>query len=299
MTAKNQDISASDFKQYQAFIYKMAGISYPDEKQSLLANRLRKRLSSTGIENYSQYLQLLKSCSPQGKKEVQEFLDAITTNETYFFRCDRHWQFFRDWLETKKQELAKKGSVEIRIWSAAASTGAEAYTMAIAITEAFGPKLDKVKLKIIGTDLNMSVLAEARAGVYSDYALRQTDPKIAKRFFTQLSDGSFQVQEKIRKMVSFEPHNLMQPFRKGPFDFVFLRNVMIYFDAPSKERVLANCHSALVKDGLLMLGESESLLNLDHMFKYMKPSIFSRCETKEEAVTVGSKRKPPAAKPRK
>lgn len=272
MVTDLKNLSDSTFKAFQTFIYDKAGIHYPDEKLGLLSNRIKTRLRRLKMDGYEGYLKILKA--GQAVDELQQFLNAITTNETYFFRCEKHWDFFREWLRHKKEEGRGKRNKSLSIWSAAASNGSEAYSIVITLQEILGPDFDGYRIEILGTDLNDAVLEEARQAIYRPYALGQTPAQVQKRYFKKLSDDEFQFEPKLKRMVKFTTHNLKDPLNHARFDFIFLRNVMIYFDIPSKENVLSHMRKVLVPGGFLVVGESESLLNLNHQMTYIQPSIF-------------------------
>lgn len=271
-----RDLTTAEFKQYHDLIYRIAGIHYPAEKRELLSNRIRKRLRATSESDYGSYLQ---SIGRPSSRELQNFLDSITTNETYFFRCQRHWDYFKSWLEEKKKEpdLRRNG---LRLWSAAASNGAEACTMLIVLHQVFGDNFGGMKVEILGTDLSTQILEEAHSGNFRPYALAQTSPDIVARYFTASdTKDQFQFDRRLLNSVRFEQHNLMEAMAgQKQFDAVFVRNVMIYFDQKSREHVLSNVLDSLQPGGLMIVGESESLLSVEHGFEYQKPSIFLKPE---------------------
>jgi chemotaxis protein methyltransferase CheR len=271
----DQDLSLEQFRRFHDFIYGKAGIHYPQEKLSLLSSRIRARMRATSIPTYDGYLTHLQT--PSGKPELQHFFDSITTNETYLFRCQRHWDLFEQWTRevAKKPETKARG---LRIWSAAASTGAEACTILISLEQTLGENFGGIPVRILGTDLNQSVLNEAKQAVYRPYALSQTPDRLVKRYFEDLGDERFQFDQKLLRNVTYRTHNLMDPMTEGPFDIIFLRNVMIYFDVPSKQKVLAHALAALRPGGILVVGESESLLQIEHGFVYKHPSWFQKPE---------------------
>ncbi len=272
--AMDRDLNQAEFQRLHDLIYRLAGIHYPSEKIALLSNRIRRRLKATGTTTYDAYLQLVQS--NRQPVEVQAFLDSITTNETYFFRCQRHWDFFKHWAQQRAADPATRRE-GFRIWSAAASTGAEAFTICIVLHQVLGDDFGGMPVEILGTDLSATILEEARAGVYRPYALAQTPPAVVKRYFTKQGAEELQFDRQLARRVTFVRHNLMEPLLGGrAFDFVFLRNVMIYFDVPSKEKVMRNAYAVTRPGGYLLVGESESLLNLEQPFEYVKPSIFQR-----------------------
>jgi chemotaxis protein methyltransferase CheR len=272
--AMERDLNQAEFQRYHDLIYKLAGIHYPAEKAALLSNRIRRRLRATKVTTYDAYLQIVQG--NQQPAEVQAFLDSITTNETYFFRCQRHWEFFREWATNRAKDPATRRD-GFRIWSAAASSGAEAYTICIVLHQVLGPNFGGVPVEILGTDLSQSILEEAREGVYRPYAVSQTPPDVVKKYFTRQGQEELLFDRQLARCVTFARHNLMEPLMGGrTFDFVFLRNVMIYFDVPSKEKVMRHAYAVTRPGGYLLVGESESLMNLDQPFTYVKPSVFQR-----------------------
>ena len=267
-----RDLTKPEFDRFHDRIYQIAGIHYPSEKLELLSNRIRRRLRASKAKDYESYLALIQ----HDAKELQSFLDSITTNETYFFRCQRHWDHFRQAIERRQADPVHKRE-PLRIWSAAASTGAEAYTILIVLQQVLGKGFGGVAVEVLGTDLCGTVLEEARTATFRAYALAQTPAEVKQQFFTRTDKDEYVVDRALHKHVQFQRHNLMEPLAGArPFDFVFLRNVMIYFDGKSRERVLQNVFAVTRPGGTLIVGESESLLSVKHGFQYVKPSIFVR-----------------------
>ena len=271
----DRDLTTTEFQRFHDLIYRTAGIHSPTEKLELLSNRIRKRIRAIGETSYDSYLMRIGLSS--GAQEMQAFLDSVTTNETYFFRCQRHWDHFREWLVEQKQdpELTRRG---LRLWSAAASNGAEACTMLIVLHQVLGEGFGGVPVEILGTDLSTEILAEAERAVFRPYALAQTPEACVKRYFSAADDGDgYAFDRSLLRHVRFRQHNLMERLTEpGRFDAVFIRNVMIYFDQASRERVLDHAFQVTRPGGLLVVGESESLLSVKHEFGYQKPSIFRK-----------------------
>ncbi|MEZ6038496.1 MAG: protein-glutamate O-methyltransferase CheR [Planctomycetota bacterium] len=268
----DRDLTREEFARYHDLIYKIAGIHYPTEKLELLSNRIRRRLRATNEASFDSYLRRIAQATET--KERQEFLNSITTNETYFFRCQRHWDHFRAWLEQKKLDPDTKRN-GLRLWSAAASNGAEACTMLIVLHQVFGEGFGGVNVEIVGTDLSTAILDEARAARFRPYALAQTQPQLVDKYFTRTDKDEYVFDRRLLQHVKFQQHNLMEKLPVAqPFDAVFVRNVMIYFDQESRERVLQHAFDLIRPGGLLIVGESESLLSVKHGFEYVKPSIF-------------------------
>lgn len=269
-----RDLTKDEFRRYHDYLYAKTGIHYPDEKIELLSNRIRKRLRATGCASYDAYLTRIQQ---RGEAvEQQMFFDSITTNETYFFRCQRHWDFFKSWAQQRHADPQTR-KLPVRVWSAASSTGAEAFTALIVLHQVYGPNFGGTQVEVFGTDLSQAVLAEAQKGVFSAYALSQTPPDVVKKHFAKVDKEDWLFDRELARHATFARHNLMDPLLgKGLFDFVFVRNVLIYFDAKSRERVLANCAQVMQPGAPILVGESESLMGTTHPFQYLKPSIFAK-----------------------
>lgn len=293
----DRDLTKDEFQRFHDYIYKVAGIHYPNEKIELLSNRIRKRLRATNTPNFDAYLARIQQ---RGEStEQQAFFDSITTNETYFFRCQRHWDFFKEWAQARYNDPAKRKE-PIRVWSAASSTGAEAFTALIVLQQVYGPNFGGTQVEVVGTDLSNAVLEEARKGVFSAYAVSQTPPDVVKKHFTKVDKEDYLFDRQLARHATFSRHNLMEPLAgKGTFDFVFVRNVLIYFDAPSREQVLKNCGTVMHPGAPLLVGESESLMGTKHPFQYLKPSIFVKPATTPATPASGAAATPAAATAKK
>jgi chemotaxis protein methyltransferase CheR len=251
-------LSDDDFHRFLALIYRVSGIRIPATKRVLVSNRLRRRLRATGITSFSAYYAHLTS--PAGKQEMPHFLDAITTNETYFFRDPHQYA----WLgETFLPEVAAQARQHsrprrLRIWSAAASNGAELYSIALTIEE-HRACLPGWPIALLGTDLSAAILDEARAGAYDERALRLVAPTLRQRYFSHdPARKRWTIRPEIRALATWKIHNLLSPLETaGPFDCVFLKNVLIYFDTASKQAVVRQVIDTLAPRGYLVLGPTE------------------------------------------
>ena len=252
-------LTPAEFKKMQELVYRHAGIAIGDEKVAMLSNRLRKRLKSLGMESFAQYYDLLKSCSPSDE-EFSHFLSTVSTNETYFFRNERLWEYvgtdlIKHLCQTKECQSPKRAA----FWSAACSTGAEAYTLAMVLRSEL-PRFDEWRVEIVGTDISQKVLDTAKAGSYQEYAVQKVDSRDRGRYFKYDDEANvFQLKDDIRKMVEFEFHNLRDAFKRNYFDVVFLRNVMMYFDYEMKERVLVNVFASMRPGALMITGDVDPL----------------------------------------
>jgi chemotaxis protein methyltransferase CheR len=262
-------ITDQEFRRFQQFIFDAAGITLPDSKKMLVSGRLGKRLSACEFETFSDYLKLLD----RGERpdEVQRAVDLLTTNETYFFRETKHFDFLRE------QILAVRGRTEIfRVWSAASSSGEEAYSIAMVLADCLGD----APWEVIGSDISMRVLAGAERALYTMERARHVPPAYLKRFCMKGSaefEGSLLIQRALRNRVEFKYVNLNEPLPEmGQFDIIFLRNVMIYFSDETKRQVVARLLSPLKKGGYFLVGHSESLNDISSAVRPVAPSIYRK-----------------------
>jgi chemotaxis protein methyltransferase CheR len=256
-------------RRFLELVREHTGITMEERKGAMLETRLRKRMRALGLGLYRDYLNLLEGRGA----EVQEFINLATTNETFFFRTTAVWDYFeKQFLPAWKGRESKR---PLRLWSAAASCGAEAYSLAMACEEA------RVEYEILGTDISTAILEEARLGAYDGRVaadLQAKRPAYRAKYFDG-KGGLLQVRPLLQKRVEFKAHNLFLPAPVSqPFDFVFLRNVLIYFSEPDQETVLRRMAAALRPEGLLALGESESLSRLDAPFSFVAPLIYRKEE---------------------
>lgn len=265
------EITDPEFKRFSALIYDIAGITLTDAKKVLLTGRLSKRLTALGIQNYTQYFKYVTD--PAHSDELQRMVDLLTTNETYFFREPQHFDF----LKQAVPALHKPGQA-FRVWSAAASIGAEAYTIAMILADKLGVDGD---WEILGTDISTSVIEQARRGHYRMEETKNIPAEYLKKYCLKgkgPQEGTFLVDRRLRQHVHFQPLNLNdEKMRKvGDFDIIFLRNVLIYFDIPTKQRVVNNLIPNLKRGGYLIVGHSESLNGITDALPQVKPTIYRR-----------------------
>jgi chemotaxis protein methyltransferase CheR len=271
-----KELTSTEFSCFQKFIYEMSGIRIPDTKRILLSNRVRRRLKAGGFDDYQSYFRYLKSTS--GRSELTGFLDTVTTNETSFFRTEKHFEWFQSEFINKMVTQARSGQRrrKLRIWSAACSTGEEPFSIAICLAEN-QLRLRDWRLEIVATDLCEDVLQAAREGVYKERTVQCLDEKRRRRHFTKLkNEPLWQIKPNLKELVSFRRHNLMEPFEKPAFDCILIRNVLIYFDRQSKQRVVDNLIGAMAEGGYLVVGPSEGIYDMlqgltkHSMFLYQK-----------------------------
>lgn len=267
--AKPQTMSDVTFREMREFIYSKTGIYFQDNKKYLLESRISKRLQVMRMDRFEAYLEFLKFGT--GRDEEKKYLfDAITINETYFFRNEPQFEILEKTLipELAKGKLAA-GKNKLRIWSSASSSGEEAHTIAMIFLERIKPKYPTLELEVIGTDISPSVVETARKGVYREYSVRNMPKYYLEKYFTN-SEGRFTVHDSVRKLVRFEHMNLYDQARMRMMtnmDVIFCCNVLIYFDAKSKIQVVSNLYDSLNRGGFLFIGYAESLHGISTAFK--------------------------------
>lgn len=270
-------LSTNEFNLIRAFLYRQAGIHMRAQKITLIQNRLRKRIKDLGLNSYREYYEHI--IQSDHKDELQKCLNALTTNETYFFRHKGHWDFTGETAIPEWMKSHPNGG-SFRVWSAASSSGEEAYSISIASLHHFGVRdSDRWRVEIDATDINEEVLERARRGVYGRYAVQKLTPFCVKRFFNVKKgdqDEEYHLKDTVKERVRFSKHNLLRPKSGSKYNMVFLRNVLIYFDEDSKRRVLRNVADSLESGGYLLLGGSESLGADRGVFEYVMPTIFRR-----------------------
>jgi len=267
-------LSDAEYMKYQKLIYDTCGINFTSNKKQLLISRLRKRLIATNTQTFTEYrVYILDS---RNKAELSQMLNAISTNKTEFFRESEHFNFL-----TNKGFPRIKNDHSIRIWSAASSSGEEAYTLAMTFLEYFGLSHHK-DVKILATDISTKVLNEAELAIYTHNQVDAIPGNLLRKYFLKGHDkqkGQYLVKDNLKNMVHFKWLNLMKPFPfNSKFQIVFCRNVMIYFDKPTREMLVEKIRTYLAPGGYLMIGNAESLSGLDTRLKYIQPAVYQRVD---------------------
>lgn len=272
-----EQVTDSQLARYAELIYHKTGIRISPQKKMLLSNRLRRRLRETGIRDFEAYYQHLRGLPP-GDPEWNAFLQEITTHETYLFRDEAQWQWFqRDYLpQVAAEAQSGRRPRSLRIWSAACSTGDEVYTIACCLAGSL-PNYQQWNIMILGTDIGAGAIAQAQAGVFGERAMRLVPEEYRRRFFVKAKDAAiWQVAPVLKQMVSFRQHNLLEPLRVPPFDLVFLKNVLIYFDLASKKRVLEHVRALIKPGGMLITGAAEGVSELLRDLERLNPWLYRR-----------------------
>ncbi len=259
------------FERISQLVYRFAGINLHSGKQELVNARLTKRLRALGLKNFDAYLEYLKRVNPEG--ELAAMIEAMTTNKTSFFREPKHFDFL---CRVVVPGLTHR---KIRLWSAGCSSGEEPYSIAIMLHERI-PEFGLWDSRILASDLSTHMLDRAEKGFYDLNRLRDVSPLLVSKYFTCVETRPvrrYQIDESIRRLVHFARLNLMGEWpMKGPFDVIFCRNVMIYFDKPTQEQLVNRFWKLLKPGGYLFVGHSESLAGSHHNFRYVQPAVYTK-----------------------
>jgi len=262
-------VSNDEFTQLRDFIYEQSGIWIAETRKYLVENRLGNRLKELNLKNFGEYYYYLRF-DPNRRSELPKLFEVITTNETSFYRNPPQLQVFQEKvLKVELDKLRAARTKKLRIWSAGCSTGEEPYTLAMILNEVLRTELPTWDIKITANDLSEAVLATARKGVYSEYALRTTPKEIIDRYFKKVG-AEYHVEPKLKNLISFGPVNLsdkMMLRRVERSHIIFCRNVIIYFDDEMKRQVIESFYDNLLPGGCLLIGHSESLHSISRAFK--------------------------------
>lgn len=266
-TAREFEFTDADFDRVRRLIHRQAGISLSAAKQDMVYSRLARRLRATGARTFNAYLDRLEKGD---RAEWEHFINSLTTNLTSFFREPHHFPILAEHLKKRA------GQHPLRIWCCAASTGEEPYSIAITVAEALP---SGQTAQIVASDIDTGVLATASSGVYAPDRVDRMEPERLRRFFDKSPAGDrYTAKAELRRMISFQRLNLLDPSWsvRGPFDVIFCRNVMIYFDKPTQYAILKRFAPLLQPDGLLIAGHSESFLHAADTFRSIGKTVYVR-----------------------
>lgn len=279
---KAQRLSAKDFKFICQFVYDSAGIVLNESKREMVYRRFTRIIRDRKLNSFSDYCHLLKT---QAEQEEGYFINAITTNLTSFFREKHHFDYLQQHeipsiLAQEKATLGQKK--RLRVWSCASSTGEEPYSIAISLVQAMKAQLPEWNVKVLATDVDSSVLAQGSAGIYNTNRIEELPIELKKQYFIKgvgRTSDSVKVRENIRNLITFKRLNLLHEWpMKGPFDVIFCRNVIIYFDKETQQELFARFYELLKPGGLLILGHSENLGKYQQYFCNVGRTIFRKAE---------------------
>ena len=269
-------LSEREFARIKARVYAVAGISLSEAKRTLVVSRLSKIVRALQLPSFDAYIDYLERGG--SAKDGQDFVNALTTNLTRFYREDHHFDHLRDYVATLMAERPR--GTRLRIWSAGCSTGQEPYTISMDLISAF-PELKRWDFKILATDIDTAVLAKAAGGVYPESELNGLSKERARPF--ERETGSIRIPAAMREPISFKPLNLIGPWpMKGPFDAIFCRNVAIYFDKPTQGEMFGRFANMLAPEGFLYIGHSENLGAGGEGFRLVGKTIYQSREKRNK-----------------
>jgi chemotaxis protein methyltransferase CheR len=269
MEAGEIPLSEREFSRIKTRVYQVAGISLSDAKRTLVISRLSKIVRALGLPGFDAYVDFLERGA--STTDGQNFVNALTTNLTRFYREDHHFEHLRQYVGELIEQRPR--GTRLRIWSAACSTGQEPYTVGMDLLAAF-PELKRWDFKILGTDIDTAVLAKAARGIYPESELSGLSPERA-RLLEKTGSGEIQVPGAVRELVSFKPLNLITAWpMKGPFDAIFCRNVAIYFDKPTQGQMFGRFANLLAPEAFLYIGHSENLGSGGEGFRLVGKTIY-------------------------
>lgn len=271
------EITDAEFQRLVKFMYDNFGINLA-AKRVLVQGRLGNMLRERNFKNYGEYLDAVMNDTTGA--EVTTILNKLTTNHTFFMREPEHYTFMNDVVLPYIKTVCKDHV--LRIWSAACSSGEEVYTMAMLIDQFFGKDKANWDTRILATDISQNVIGKAKTGIYQEEGMKGLSNEWKTRYFNNLGNGNYEICQGIKDEVIFKTFNLMDPmpdkYKKNPFDLIFCRNVMIYFDQPTKQALVNRFYDVVKPGGYFFIGHAESVNRQETKFEYIKPAIYRRQE---------------------
>jgi chemotaxis protein methyltransferase CheR len=258
-------LTEDEFRRLCEYLYRRTGMVFTESKRYYVERRVLERMSATGSGSFASYFARLRT---DAEGEIEQFINAFTVNETYFYREDHQLRCLTNDLLTERVRHRKKGDT-IRIWSIPCATGEEPYSLAIWLLEHW-PLVDEYEIEIVGSDIDTQVLQFARAGVFGPRALMRLEPYLIEKYFTALPGESWRILDDLRNSVQFSAVNLVEPTQtrsNGQFDVIFCRNVLIYFDDTSRRTAAENLYENLLPGGFICLGHTESMSRISALFE--------------------------------
>ncbi|HSR67181.1 MAG TPA: protein-glutamate O-methyltransferase CheR [Acidobacteriota bacterium] len=271
-SAHSLQLSPEQFKKLSRFVYRLTGIDLKSGKEELVKTRLNKRIGQLGLNSFDDYLQYVQQIGNEG--ELTSMLDALTTNKTSFFREEEHFRFLRQVILPCLQNRRT-----VRMWSAGCSSGEEPLSIAMLLREHFSD-FEERDIRLLATDLSTQALARARRGCFAEQTVSTIPTAMLSRYFQREKAAFgdvFRASPAILDMVAFARLNLVSRWpMKGPFQVIFCRNVMIYFDKPARQRLVRRFAELLQAGGYLLIGHSESLTGLSHPYRFVQPAVYRK-----------------------
>ena len=273
MTEREFPMSDKNFNTIAEVAYKYTGIKLPEQKRQMIYSRIARRIRALNLANFDQYCALIVDSKHE---EFNEFINAITTNLTSFFRENHHFEYLESTVlpQFKKSHISSR---KLRVWSAGCSTGEEPYSIAMTLLKNFGSSTNW-DLKILATDLDSNVVTTGRNGVYAADRVNGLDPALVKKWFVSNADNTrFEMIDEAKKLIQFNRLNLLDGWpMKNKFDIIFCRNVVIYFDKPTQKKLFDRYADQLNDGGYLIIGHSESLHKLTDRFESIGKTIYRK-----------------------
>ncbi len=268
-TQREFPMSKGNFETIKSIAYKETGIKLSDHKQNMIYGRLARRLRKLKLENFDIYCKII---AQENSPEMTEFINSITTNLTSFFRENHHFEYLKDKVFPHILK-SKRDEKRLRIWSAGCSTGEEPYSIAMVVKSM--ASFTGWDAKILATDLDSNVVAHASEGVYGIERIENIPESYKKYFLTSENHEKVRVKDEVRSLIKFKQLNLLNAWpMKGPFDVIFCRNVVIYFDAETQKKLFSRYSDILSNEGHLFIGHSESLHNVARQFESLGRTIY-------------------------
>ncbi len=260
MNSREFKLRQSEFHALRDIVYDRTGIHLKETKYEMVYSRLARRIRALEMNTFAEYLAYIKS--PDGDEEAVDFVNAMTTNLTRFFREEHHFQYLRNDLLKAKIQGARRGLFDrkLRIWSAGCSSGMEPYSIAMTV-KATLPAHENWDVKILATDIDTNMLNHGKAGLYKERDCESIPKSLARKYVT-MKDGQGQMADELRELISFKYLNLMEKKwpMSGPFDVIFCRNVMIYFDVPTQQTLIQRYMDLIGPEGVIYVGHAEALV---------------------------------------
>lgn len=260
-----------EFNDIVAYVKGNYGINLINKRQ-LIEARMYSVLAEKGISNFTDYFSLIRQNNSQ---EITAMLNKLTTNHTYFLREPAHFDFLTKVILPEQERVNRQKN--FRIWSAGCSSGEEAFTTIMVMMDYFGLRKSEWDFRILATDISEKVMQEAHVGLYGKESLKNVPESWLRRYFTKQGDEHYVLNEEVKKQVAFKRFNLMDPFLfRPPFDLIFCRNVMIYFDQQTRNTLINKFYDALKPGGYLFIGHSETIQRESSKFLYIEPSVYRK-----------------------
>lgn len=270
-------LTDSEFQRISSLVYDKCGIHLTEQKKTLVAGRLSQLLRQLQLKSFTEYYEYL--LGDRSGKALLTLIEKISTNHTFFFRESAHFDFLYETVLPELTSLQKKRhQTSLRIWSAGCSSGEEPYMLAILLLRYFGQQITKSDTGVLATDISRAVLEKAKSGIYAEDNVTRMPRDIKAQYFKQVEGGQWTVADRVKEIVLFRSLNLMRPafpFKKK-FQAIFCRNVMIYFDSPTKKALIKKFFENTAEGGYLFIGHSETLDRKDCPYKFVRPAVYRK-----------------------